>query len=187
MRRRAAAASILSASAVLVISWQMGAQAHVGSPGLAAPTASGTTPAGTTGGSEGSATTGTSDASTSTGSASSAGGTSDTGIGTDTGTSAQAPAAAGPSGTFTGAVASTRFGDVQVQIIVADGSITDVEALHLTDADGRSVQISNSAAPVLREEVLSAQSASVQMVSGATYTSEAYLTSLQSAIDQAGL
>ena len=74
-----------------------------------------------------------------------------------------------------------------MQITVANGSITDVSALHLTDADGRSVQISNRAAPVLREEVLSAQSASVQMVSGATYTSEAYLASLQSAIDQAGL
>ncbi|MGN6503293.1 MAG: FMN-binding protein, partial [Pseudolysinimonas sp.] len=60
-------------------------------------------------------------------------------------------------------------------------------ALHLTDADGRSVQISNRAAPILHDEVLSAQSANVQMVGGATYTSEGYLMSLQSALDQAGL
>ncbi|KQX07730.1 MULTISPECIES: FMN-binding protein [unclassified Leifsonia] len=167
MRRRAVAASVLSASAVLVISWQIGTQTHVGSPTSAAVTASGTTGSGTSG-------------TMSTGAGASASG----GSTTDTGT-AQAPAAA--SGTFAGSVEGTRFGDVQVQITVANGSITDVSALHLTDADGRSVQISNRAAPVLREEVLSAQSASVQMVSGATYTSEAYLTSLQSAIDQAGL
>ncbi len=90
-------------------------------------------------------------------------------------------------GTYTGSTASTRFGDVQVQVTVSAGQITDVSALHLTDRDGRSVQISNYAAPILRQEVLTAQSANVQMVSGATYTSEGYLTSLQSALDQAGL
>ena len=63
----------------------------------------------------------------------------------------------------------------------------EVTALHLTDADGRSRQISNYAAPILHDEVLSAQSANVQMVGGATYTSEGYLMSLQSALDQAGL
>lgn len=89
-------------------------------------------------------------------------------------------------GTFLGASASTRYGQVQVQVTVSGGSITDVTAVHLTDADGRSVQISNRAAPVLRQEVLSSQSAKVQMVSGATYTSDGYLTSLQSALDQAG-
>lgn len=90
-------------------------------------------------------------------------------------------------GTFLGSSASTRFGQVQVQVTIAGGSIADVTAVHLTDADGRSVQISNRAAPLLRQEVLAAQSAQVQIVSGATYTSEAYLTSLQSALDQAGL
>lgn len=70
---------------------------------------------------------------------------------------------------------------------VTDGTISDVTALKLTDHDGKSVQISNRAAPVLREEVLAAQSASVSNVSGATYTTQAYLTSVQSALDQAGL
>jgi len=99
-----------------------------------------------------------------------------------------APAAPGASGgSFTGSSVSTRYGSVQVQVVVANGKITDVMALHLTDAGGRSVQISNSAAPVLRSEVLSSQSARVSTVGGATYTSDAYLTSLQSALDQAGL
>jgi uncharacterized protein with FMN-binding domain len=97
------------------------------------------------------------------------------------------PATTAAGGTFTGASASTRYGQVQVRITVADGRITDVTALRLTDHDGRSVAISNRAAPILRQEVLAAQSADVQSVSGATYTSEGYLTSLQSAVDQAGL
>ncbi len=97
-----------------------------------------------------------------------------------------APATA-PSGSFTGSSVNTRYGDVQVQIVVASGTITDVKALRLTDADGRSVQISTRAAPILRSEVLSSQSARVSSVGGATYTSDAYLSSLQSALDQAGL
>jgi uncharacterized protein with FMN-binding domain len=80
----------------------------------------------------------------------------------------------------------TRFGNVQVQVTVAGGTITDLTALQLTDSDGRSVQISNRAAPILRQEVLASQSANVANVSGATYTSQAYLSSLQSALDQAG-
>ncbi|WP_382306122.1 FMN-binding protein [Herbiconiux sp. UC225_62] len=93
----------------------------------------------------------------------------------------------GTSGTFTGSSVQTRFGNVQVQITVQDGAITDVTALHLTDRDPRSVSISNRAAPVLRQQVLAAQSANVQGVSGATYTTDGYLSSLQSALDQAGL
>ncbi|SFR72468.1 Uncharacterized protein, contains FMN-binding domain [Agromyces sp. CF514] len=89
-------------------------------------------------------------------------------------------------GTYSGSSVSTRFGDVQVQVTVSGGAITEVTALRLTDHDGRSVQISNRAEPVLRDEVLQAQSARVSFVSGATYTSAAYLQSLQSALDQAG-
>lgn len=81
----------------------------------------------------------------------------------------------------------TRFGPVQVQIAVANGKITDVTALQLTNTDGKSIQISNRAAPLLRSKVLAAQSANVQTVSGATITSDAYLTSLQAAIDAAHL
>lgn len=90
-------------------------------------------------------------------------------------------------GSFTGSSMSTRFGSVQVAVTVAGGTIMDVTALHLTDRDEKSVQISNRAAPLLRVEVLLLQSAQVDTIGGATYTSEAYLTSLQSALDQAGL
>lgn len=89
-------------------------------------------------------------------------------------------------GTFTGTTESTRFGDVQVSVTIANGKISDVTALHLTDAEQRSVSISNYAAPLLRTEVLQAQNAQVSTISGATYTSDAYLSSLQSALDQAG-
>lgn len=89
-------------------------------------------------------------------------------------------------GTYTGQSVGTRFGNVQVSVTISGGTITDVTAVHLTDSDGRSVQISNQAAPILRQEVLASQSANVGNVSGATYTSQAYLSSLQSALDQAG-
>jgi uncharacterized protein with FMN-binding domain len=75
---------------------------------------------------------------------------------------------------------------MQVSVTISGNSITEVTALQLTNADGRSRQISNYAAPILRKEVLSAQSANVSYVSGATYTSDGYLRSLQSALDQAG-
>jgi uncharacterized protein with FMN-binding domain len=96
-----------------------------------------------------------------------------------------APATKLSNGTFTGTVEETRYGPVQVEIVVAGGKITDVKALQLTDAEQRSVQISSEAAPILRSEVLKAQSASVATVSGATFTTQGYLTSLQSALDKA--
>lgn len=107
--------------------------------------------------------------------------------GTTSSTSSGGTAATAADGTYTGEAVSTRFGDVQVAVTVSGGTITDVTALQLTDHDNRSVQISNRAAPILRDEVLAAQSAAVANVSGATYTTQAYLGSLQSALDQAGL
>jgi uncharacterized protein with FMN-binding domain len=102
---------------------------------------------------------------------------------------AAAAATAAPtaqSGTVTGSVVATRFGNVQVSVTIADGAITEVTPLQLTDRESRSVAISNQAAPILRSEVISAQSANVQNVSGATYTTGGYLKSLQSALDAAG-
>ncbi|RAM37446.1 FMN-binding protein [Arthrobacter globiformis] len=131
----------------------------------------------------GTGTTGTSGAASSESAASS--GT--TGSSGTAGASGAAGAAAKAGGTYDGDVVQTRFGTVQVQITVKAGEITDVTALKLTDAEGRSAQISNYAAPVLRDEVLQAQSADVQTVGGATVTSDAYLTSLQAALDAANL
>lgn len=102
-------------------------------------------------------------------------------------TTTPATTTGGSDGSYTGDSISTRFGSVQVQVTVSNGTIRDVTAVHLTDHDGRSVSISNRAAPILRSEALTAQSASISNVSGATYTSDAYISSLQSALDQAGL
>jgi uncharacterized protein with FMN-binding domain len=96
-----------------------------------------------------------------------------------------APAVKLADGTYSGSSVPTRYGDVQVEITVAGGKISDVKPLQLTNAEQRSVDISNQAAPILRSEVLAAQSANVATVSGATYTTQGYLGSLQSAIDKA--
>lgn len=88
-------------------------------------------------------------------------------------------------GSFTGAVSSNKWGDVQVRISVAGGKITGVTALKTPDHRPKSVRINDRAVPLLKAEVLTAQSASINNVSGATYTSDSYKVSLQSAIDQA--
>ncbi len=86
----------------------------------------------------------------------------------------------------TGPTVSTRYGPVQVMIEVSGGTITDVVALQLPSG-GRSGRISDVAEPTLHDEALTAQSAAIDGVSGATYTSRAYEQSLQAAIDQAGI
>lgn len=96
-------------------------------------------------------------------------------------------AARKPSGSVTGALVQTPYGDVQVRVAFTGRHITDVRALRLTDSSGTSVSISAQAEPILRQEALAAQSAQIDMVSGATYTSEGYVQSLQSAIDAAHL
>jgi uncharacterized protein with FMN-binding domain len=106
-------------------------------------------------------------------------------IGSASTTPAPSPTTKLANGTYSGTVEETRYGPVQVEIVVAGDRITDVKALQLTNQDPRSEQISNTAAPILRSEVLAAQSASVATVSGATFTTEGYLTSLQSALDKA--
>lgn len=89
-------------------------------------------------------------------------------------------------GTFQGDLVNTRYGTVQVSAVISNGKITDVIANKLTDNERKSVQISNQAAPILKAEVLKAQTSKVSNVSGATYTSSAYLHSLQGALDNAG-
>ena len=87
---------------------------------------------------------------------------------------------------FTGPTVSTQFGPVQVKIEVSGGKISDIVALQLP-THGRSGRISSFAEPVLHDQALTAQSASIDGVSGATYTSSAYAQSLQAALDQAGI
>jgi uncharacterized protein with FMN-binding domain len=87
-------------------------------------------------------------------------------------------------GTFLGAVVEDPYGQVQVKVTLTSGKITDVTAVQLP-SQGRSGFISQSVAPILRGEAISTQSASIDTVSGATYTSQAYAQSLQSALDSA--
>ena len=157
MRTRAALTSIFASVGVLIIGWQAGSAAMNATQPATTTT---TTSSGTSGGTTG---------------------------GTTSTTTTTTATVASADGTYTGDDVNTRFGSVQVEITVSSGQITDVTALQLTDADGRSRQISNRAAPILQSEVIAAQSSNVNNVSGATYTSDAYLQSLQSAIDKAGL
>jgi uncharacterized protein with FMN-binding domain len=81
-------------------------------------------------------------------------------------------------------VARTDYGAVQVRVTVTDGRIVNVAALRLPHGNQMDVQLSRPAARVLESRIISAQSADVDMVSGATYTREGYLRSVQSALDR---
>lgn len=88
---------------------------------------------------------------------------------------------------FTGAAVDTKFGPVQVQITVANGRITGAVTTQVPENNGKDRQINSRAVPVLEQEAIQAQNADIDMVSGATYTSDGYIQSLQSALDQANL
>ena len=102
------------------------------------------------------------------------------------GRTAAVPPATGTS-TLTGTTVETQYGPVQVQVTVTGTKITDVTAIQVPSGNGRDQQINSYAIPQLTQEVLTVQSAHVDMVSGGTYTSEGYLTSLQSALDKIGI
>ena len=102
-------------------------------------------------------------------------------------TTAAPKAASGASGTFTGAAADTRFGAVQVQITVSNGKITNVTAPQYPTESFRDQQINAQAIPYLIQETLQAQSANIQGVGGASYTSEGFYQSLVSALSKAGM
>jgi uncharacterized protein with FMN-binding domain len=84
----------------------------------------------------------------------------------------------------TGDSIPTRYGNAQVRVTVSGGKITKVEALQLQGDDPKSVQISSSAEPYLRQSALTKQTAAIDAVSGATITSASYEASLQSALDK---
>ena len=110
--------------------------------------------------------------------------------GSDAGTSGSDSGTSGSTSgtkTYTGDSVDTRWGPVQVQITVTDGKITAAEAVVYPTENHRDVEINSYAVPALNDEAVQAQSASIDMVSGATVTSEGYLSSLQSAIDKANL
>lgn len=90
-----------------------------------------------------------------------------------------------PTGTYDGGAADTRYGPVQVEITYTAGRITAARTLQTPGESGRDIEINKAAVPTLIQETLQAQSAHIDSVSGATYTSEGYAESLQSAIDAA--
>ena len=97
----------------------------------------------------------------------------------------QAAAPQGVNGTFSGPSVNVNYGNVQVQITVKDGKITDATALQAPS--GRNDRWTNMALPILKKQTLAAQSANIQGASGASYTSYGWYTSLQGALAKAGL
>ncbi|MFD7998120.1 FMN-binding protein [Streptomyces mirabilis] len=89
--------------------------------------------------------------------------------------------------TVTGDTVQTRWGPVQVRVTLKNGKITDVTAVSYPTDNPRDQEINSYAIPQLRREALAAQSAQIDSVSGASYTSDGYKQSLQSALDSAGL
>jgi len=106
---------------------------------------------------------------------SSAGSSTSSGSGTD------------PASTVDGPVISTRWGPVQVRITTDGSTLTGVEVLQYPTGNGKDQEINDYALPILVSETMDAESADIDMVSGATVTSEGYLQSLQAALDGAGL
>ena len=96
------------------------------------------------------------------------------------------PSSSSGTKTADGDVIPTRYGNAQVRVTVSGGKITKVEALQLQGNDPKSVQISSYAEPYLRQSALTKQTAAIDAVSGATFTSASYEASLQSALDKLG-
>ena len=96
-----------------------------------------------------------------------------------------APAPAAKSGTFTGPSVYVNYGNVQVQITVANGVITDAKAIKAPS--GKNDRYTNMAVPILKKQTLAAQSANIKGASGASYTSYGWFKSLQGALADAGL
>ncbi|WP_203920077.1 FMN-binding protein [Rugosimonospora africana] len=95
------------------------------------------------------------------------------------------PPSAAPETVANGTVSQTVWGPVQVQVTIAAGKIADVIALQVPSQSSRDQEINSYAVPRLRQEVLTAQSAHIDAVSGATITSDGYVQSLQAALDAA--
>ncbi|MEU6411321.1 FMN-binding protein [Microbispora sp. NPDC046933] len=121
------------------------------------------------------------------GSSGGSGGSGDSGgSGGWTGAGATAGATSGDT-SVTGDSADTRWGPVQVEIVISGGKMAGIKVVDAPANNRRDLEINNEALPILNEEALSAQSAQIDTVSGATYTSDGYIRSLQSALDKAGL
>src|SRR5581483_3000355 len=88
-------------------------------------------------------------------------------------------------GQYTGNVANAVYGPIQVKVIVSQGKITDIQMLQYPNSPGHTTEVSSQSLPILKTEAIQAQSANVQIVSGATQTSEGFIQSLTSALAKA--
>lgn len=164
MSTRAKAAAALASLGVIVVGWQA---ATANGQTVAAPS----TKASRDTSSSGNSSSGNSSSSAAPSASSSA--------------SSPASSGTGATGTFTGTTATHHYGSVTVTVTMANGKITKLTENVVSDGDHHSQSINSQAIPVLKQEILSTNSANVSTVSGATYTTQAYLTSLQSALDKA--
>ncbi|MFG2822348.1 FMN-binding protein [Kitasatospora sp. NPDC048365] len=98
---------------------------------------------------------------------------------------AAAPASTGRS--VTGDAVNTRYGPVQVKVTLDGTKITRIDVVEYPSHDRKDQEINSYAIPLLNQEAIAAQSADIDVVSGATYTSDGYTGSLQSALDKAGV
>lgn len=98
--------------------------------------------------------------------------------------STSSPSQGSTTRTATGALEQYGYGQLSVRVTMAGGKITRLAVATLQTADTYSQQLANQVIPILRREVLSAQGARINGLSGATYTSEAYAYSVQSALDK---
>lgn len=182
MSTRAKVAAAIASAGVLGAGWAIGTANGATSSGSAAtgttasgtatsaaPTSAGATP--TAGTSTAKATTGTSTASAAASSAKSSATTSGNGSYSD--------------GTYAGTTVTHQYGSVSVTVTISGGKITDVSSQVVSDGDRKSDQINSRAVPQVKAAVLAANSANVSTISGATYTTKAYLSSLQSALAKA--
>jgi len=111
--------------------------------------------------------------------------TTTTGSGSATGGTSSSNNGSFKDGTYTGSIADAYYGSVQVEVTISGGKITGVKFLQYPDTHATSVAINQQAMPYLEQEAIHAQSAKVQLISGATFTSQAFIQSLNSALSQA--
>lgn len=96
------------------------------------------------------------------------------------------PSSSSGTKTYTGAAVDTQYGPVQVRITVTNGKLVSADAIVYPNEQPRDQEINYYAIPALEQEAVRAGSAQIDMISGATYTSEGYIQSLQSALDKMG-
>ena len=104
---------------------------------------------------------------------------------TTSSTSTQSSGSTYKDGSYTGTQADAYYGYIQVKVVISGGKITDVQFLDHPSDRQESVAINTQAMPLLKQEAIQAQSAQIDGVSGATDTSQAFIESLNAALNQA--